>query len=158
MDILNAYQSLAAKHDLPKMKVGGYESACEAIATPADAWMRLAALDPRDGWLLFQSYQCSFLAGLPEREPSWGVPLAAEAYTEINGATVSIVLEQDGRGGWILTRYTHTGEGVYLLDELKQLLHNPSKDGPGKLKYRRYWRLDGRQGYLQAAACFIGFE
>lgn len=156
MDILNAYQTLAARHGLPGMQTGGYEPASVAIATPGEAWRKLAALDPRQGWLLFQSKQLAFVDGLPERDPSWGILLAAEAYTEIDGARVSIALEQDGSGGWVLARCTHTGEGEYLQDELQQLAHNPS--GPSKLKYRCYWRLDKQQGYVQAAACFLGFE
>lgn len=158
MDILNAYRAIAAKHGLPLMHAGGYRPHNDPIATPDEAWNRLASLGPRQGWLLFQSAQMLFVESLPERNPAWGVLLAAEGYTEHGGTPLSIAMEQDGRGGWNLTTYTHLGEGEFLYDELEQLAHNQGRDGPGRLKYRRYWRHDPRQGYLQAAACFIGFN
>lgn len=167
MDILNAYHAVKTAVDggladrkahLPGMRYGGYSVSGETITRPDDVWARLTALDPRQGWLLFQSAQMPFLDGLPERNPAWGVLLAAEGYMEQDGATVSLALDQDGHGGWTLTTYTHEGQGDDLYDELEQLTHNPSKTGPGKLRYRRYWCLDPDQGYVQAAACFIGFS
>lgn len=167
MDILSAYHAVKSAVDsdckdkkthLPEMRRGGFVSSSQPIAQPEDVWTTLTALAPRQGWLLFQSAQRAFVDGLPERDPAWGVLLAAEGYTERDGATVSFALDQDGRGGWTLTTYTHEGEGDDLCDEIAQLSHNPSKTGPGKLTYRRYWRLDPEQGYLQAAACFIGFD
>ena len=158
MDILNAYRAMADKHRLPKLTPGGYKAESRSLTTPDEAWNQLLALVPRQGWLLFQSAQMPFMDGLPERQPDWGVPLAAEAYTTRDDATISIALEQDGRGGWILTTYTHEGQGESFYDETKHLAHNQSLTGPGKLNYRRYWCYDQHQGYVQAVACFIGFE
>jgi hypothetical protein len=161
MDILDAYRRVAAEnkdYDLPALRQGGYKANHEAIDTPQTVWEKLVQLTPRQGWLLFQSAQMPFLDGLPERNPIWGVLLAAEAYTQRSDEVLSIALEQNGLGGWNLTTYTHLGEGDCLCDELEQLAYNPGNDGPRKLKYRRYWRHDERQGYAQAVACFIGFE
>lgn len=167
MDILNAYHAVKAAVDsdlkdkeshLPVMRHGAYAIGSETFTEPNAVWARLVALAPRQGWLLFQSRQMAFVDGLPERDPAWGVLLAAEGYTEQDGATVSLALDQDGRGGWALTTYTHEGQGDDLYDEPEQLAHNPSKTGPGTLRYRRYWQLDPDQGYTQAAACFIGFS
>ncbi len=158
MDILDAYRIVARKHDLPPMQSGGYRPHDDPIATPDAAWNRLASINPRQGWLLFQSAQMAFLDGLPERNPAWGVLLAAEGYAEHEGAPVSIALEQDGRGGWVLTTFTHLGEGDCLWDKPEQLAYNRGTEGPGRLKYRRYWRYDEQQGYVQAAACFMGFN
>ena len=159
MDILNAYRAVADKHGLPQLTPGGYKAESRSLATPDEAWNQLTALVPHQGWLLFQSAQMPFMDGLPERQPDWGVPLAAEAYAERNGAAISIALEQDGRGSWTLTTYTHEGEGDALCDETAHLAHNhPGATGPNKLNYRRYWRYDQRQGYVQAVACLIGFK
>jgi hypothetical protein len=157
MNVLSEYQILAERHQLPLMQPGGYVANSETLEDPDQVWNRLSELRPSQGWLLFQSHQVPFTNGLVEPKPEWGVLLAAEAYGETAGASTSIALEQDGRGGWVLTRYTHAQEGDHLYDEPDQLAHTRGRPGPSKLRYRRYWRLDPELGYVQAVACFTGF-
>lgn len=163
MDILNAYREVAEKHSLPKMMPGGYSVDTDQHTSSSSLWAALTELAPNQGWLLFQSWQMPFEQGLPEREPGWGTLLSAEACTEHSDRTLSITIEQDGCGGWVLTTYTHDTELDGLYDEVKHLVYEPAwrqsaDTAPRKLCYRRYWQHDAHQGYLQSAACFIGFE
>ncbi len=152
MDTLEAYNSIAETEKLPKMKRGGLDINTDSLQDPDEIWRRIGELNPTQGWLLFQSHQTVFHDGLPAPHDVWGMLLACEA---IDAEGVSLALEQDGTGGWRLTRYRHEAEGDMLIDEPTFLAHDPKS---GSLCYRRYWRQDTEQGYVQAVACFIGFE
>jgi len=152
MDVLNAYKSAARQLGLPEMHRGGCQLETQGLASAKDVWPALAAMSPRQGWLQFQSRQLAFHDGLPPVETEWGLLLAAEAATSDGH---SLALSLDGAGGWTLTRYSHSQEGEMLYDEPTQLAHDPNT---GRLRYRRWWRHDPAQGYVQIYACFIGFE
>jgi len=152
MDTLAAYSQLVEQHELPTMRRGGYSTHTETLSEPDAVWAALAAQQPTQGWLQFQSRQRPFHDGLPQPEADWGQLLAAEAVT---GEGHSLSLAGDGAGGFRLTRYTHSASGDWLCDELSQFAHDPRT---GSLRYRRYWRLDDAQGYVQERACFIGFD
>lgn len=146
-----AWNAIAAEDEsLPPMTCCGLESDTEEFADPEAAWTALESLSPCEGWVLFQSRQRWFGDGLPRREEEWGFPLAAEAAVSENE---SVRLDHAG-GRWRLTRFTHRPEGALLCDEVGQYLHG----GGGRLRYRRYWRLDGEQGCVQQQACLIGIE
>ena len=151
-EILEAYKGLAEKHDLPEMQAGNFEMECERISEPNEVWNAVARRNPLEGWLLFQSHQTGFRGGLPPHEEDWGQLLACEAVTD-DGR--SLFLEQDGAGGWRLLLFTHAQAGDDILfDEPEFLAYDPQW---GVLRYRRYWRYFPEQGYVQEAACFIGF-
>jgi hypothetical protein len=154
VDLLKAYHAIAGDKafELPVMRSGGLSENLETLAEPEQVTARLTGLAPTQGWLLFQSWQGPFHDGLPQFDPAWGLLLACEAVT---AEGVSLALDQDGLGGWRLLCATHQETGDCLVDELQLLAHTPAT---GNLCYRRYWRRQPGQGYVQAAACFIGFE
>ena len=114
-----------------------------------EAWAALSEAAPRAGWMQCQSHQQAFFDGLPERDPAWGVPLAAEA---VVSEDETLRLHFDGR--WHLTRCRHLLEGDYLCDRVRHLVHGHRK----RLVYRRYWRLDPNRGAVQAHAVLAGIE
>ena len=148
--ILTAYNEIAQSNELPRMEPGGYQLHTESFDDPDRLWQRLLEHIPTQGWLLFQSWQGAFDSGLPTPEDSWGLLLAAET---VDAAGESFSVAQDGRGGWILSHCRHDPEATTLWDEVQHLTH----DGKA-LRYRRYWRHDPEQGYLQDRACFIGYK
>lgn len=152
MDVLDAYNDIADAFKLPALSRGGCRSEKTCLTDPDAVWPGLAARSPVTGWLQFQSKQLPFVDGLPEPEPDWGLLLAAEAVT---AAGDSIALCLDGAGGWTLTHYQHLPDGDLLYDEPTQLAYDPKT---GALRYRRYWRHEPEQGYVQVHACFTGFE
>lgn len=151
MDVLAPYNRIAGDLKLPGVQRGGCAVEPEPIADPDQVWSALVACEPTQGWLQCQSVQFAFSGGLPEPDPAWGLPLAAEA---VGAEGDSLALGLDGSGGWILTRYRHLAEGELLYDEPIQLAYDPKT---GALRYRRYWRHHPEQGYVQVQACFIGF-
>lgn len=152
MDIIETYNRLAKSEALPKMDRGGYEVLSETLRDPGGVWARLKELAPVQGWLLFQSHQTAFRSGLPEAQPEWGVLLACEA-ADTHGN--SIALGQDGAGGWRVTLYRHAAGGDMLFDKPALIASDPAC---GHLRYRRYWRREADGGYVQAVACFVGFD
>ena len=114
-----------------------------------EAWAALREAAPHAGWLQCQSHQQAFFDGLPERDPAWGAPLAAEA---VVSEDETLRLHFDGR--WHLTRCRHLPEGDYLCDRVRHLVHGH----PKRLVYRRYWRLDPARGAVQAHAVLAGIE
>ena len=152
MDALEAYDSIAQEERLAPMRRGGCEADSEIHGDPDALLAALRALEPRQGWWQFQSYQGAFTEGLPALEEDWGVLLAAEA---VSASGESVAVSLDGSGGWRLTRFRHGAEGGMVWDEPELLAHDPRA---GKLRYRRYWRLDPERGYRQEFACFMGFS
>lgn len=152
MDVLDAYNEIAGDLKLPTLEQGGYTTELKSIADPNEVWSALAACAPAHGWLQCQSGQFAFTAGFPEQDTAWGLPLAAEAVCADGD---SLALGLDGTGGWLLTRHHHLVAGELLHDEVAQLAYGSKA---GVLRYRRYWRHDPEQGYVQVQACFIGFK
>jgi hypothetical protein len=150
--ILIAYEKICAGMEerirLPAMQLGGYQLQADHIADPDALWDTIKQQLPIQGWLQFQSWQGIFSDHLPMREDHWGYLLAAEAVTADG---LSLTIAQDGRGGWILSRYQHLPDIAGIWDKVQHLTH----DGQ-VLIYRRYWHLDPEQGYLQERACFMG--
>lgn len=112
----------------------------------------LADLAPREGWCLFQSGQLAFRGGWSDPPGEWGAILAAEAVTA-DGR--SLRLGRDGGGRWAITVTGHDPGGEGFWDEVE---HAASDPGSGKLRYRRYWRLDGQYGAVAVDVCFLGFS
>lgn len=155
MDILDAYNRLVdgTKHrQLPKLHRGGCSVEPMHYADSDEVWSALVSSSPRQGWLQFQSKQLAFDRELPVWKADWGMLLAAEATTVQGG---SIALGLNGSGGWIVTHYRPLPDGNLLYDEPLQLAHDPEL---GALRYRRWWRCDPDQGFIQVFACFIGFD
>ena len=153
MDILHAYQKVANEPaDLPTMQRGSFDANTSRYNDPTTLWDALQALAPQQGWIQFQSHQCAFQNSLPEPEEHWGQLLAAEA-CDANGN--SIHLSQNNQGGWLISHYQHQTSGEMLCDETTQLAYDLKLS---QLRYRRYWRHEPGQGYVQTLACFIGFE
>jgi len=95
---------------------------------------------------------------LPERDEYRGLLLSGEL---VNLDDESLHIRQNGRGGWVATRFTPGKGEEYLVDEHRLVAFESDPDrraSPGGLHYRRYWRLDPYHGIRQAAARFIGFE
>ncbi len=151
MTVLDAYRKIAERHSLPALQQGGYGSEIMRFSSPDALWQSVLALAPNQGWLQFQSRQLHFHNKLPLQENNWGFLLCAEMITVNN---LSLAINPDGAGGWCLAQYRHQDSGNLLYDELHQLAHAPKT---GSLRYRRYWRYDTKQGYLQDCACFMGF-
>lgn len=153
---LSAYEALRERMNdklrLPAMHAGGHRLVTMPFDAPDRLWNALLEQAPTQGWLQFQSLQCAFPDGLPKPEANWGLLLAAEA---VNSQGDSLIVGRDGHGAWLLSRCIHGPEQPGLWDEVHHLAHNPDT---GTLRYRRYWRLDPEQGYVQTRACFIGFE
>jgi hypothetical protein len=153
MEILEAYRQIAARHELPTMEHGSYESvAPRSFADPQLLWAALVAAEPKQGWLQFQSKQLPFREGLPQPQDHWGYLLAMEA---VDARGRCILVNPDGAGGWRLSFHEHRNHGDLLWDQVVQLAHDPAT---GRLRYRRYWKYDTEQGYVQVLACFTGFQ
>lgn len=157
MDVLDAYDAVRKAQPqrlrLPEMRRGGYGiTDLRRFDDPDALWAALAESAPTQGWLLFQSLQLACHHGLPSPRGDWGVLFAAEAVT---AEGESLAVSQDGAGGWVLVRLRHDPGGNGLCDTLRQYVHDPIT---GRLTYRRYWRFDPGQGYVQERACFVGFE
>ncbi|OZB62253.1 MAG: hypothetical protein B7X31_10045 [Thiomonas sp. 13-66-29] len=153
LDMLDAYNMVAASHGLPHMQSGALLRTTTRHAEPEALWAAFSACQPAEGWLQFQSHQCAFSRGLAPPQASWGILLAAEAVT---AQGESLAVRQIPRAGWSLLRALHGQGGDSLpFDIVTQLAHNPSA---GRLRYRRYWQRDPLQGFVQFTACFIGFE
>jgi hypothetical protein len=171
-DILPTYErfrELRARHGdskLPKMRresvlihpvsIQADPMSPEAGAAKLDR--QVADFAPDSGWLCFQSEVLRIHDGqLPGPDEDRGLPLSGEL---VNGAGESLHLRQNGRGGWIVTRFTPEQGKEYLVDDCSLIAHesNPERRrDPGQLCYRRYWCLDPHHGVRQAAARFIGF-
>lgn len=152
MNILNAYKLVATNQSLPQMTGATLHRQTTTHANAQSLWEALAACGPTQGWLQFQSRQFAFFDGLPESLPEWGVLLAAEAFTT-DGDSVNVSLGPSGT--WLLLRSHHAAGTELLCDEITLLAHGPET---GALHYRRYWMNDPTQGFVQVAACFLGFE
>lgn len=154
MDVLDAYNRIARnrRFKLPKIDRSGLVIETNRLSEPADVWPALAAHAPTQGWLQSQSAQMAFDDGLPEPATEWGLLLAAEAVISYD---LSISLSLDGAGGWTLISYRKEAAGDLLHDVVTQPAYDRRN---GVLRYRRWWRRDDQQGYLQVAACFIGYE
>ena len=149
MTILQQYTAIAEKHDLPLMNTGGCDiETCRHESAEA-AWQALASAEPTAGWFQCQSAQQSFIGALPAHQPEWGALLAAEVVAA-DGDSLRIEYQN---GLWRETRYHHRDDGDLLRDEVRQFLHSG-----GQLKYRRYWRHDPEQGWVQSHACFVAIE
>ncbi len=150
METLDAYQKISQKTGLPNMTQGApKQESRQTLSDPDQVWAALQNARPTQGWLQFQSRQQYFTDGLPDREDDWGCLLAAEAVTAQGH---SLTLRQAPGPGWILTAHSHDEQGNGLWDEIRHRLHGAN----GFLVYRRYWRQDEVQGYVQALACLIG--
>jgi len=149
MTILQQYANLAGKHDLPAMGAGGCDIESRQHHSAEAAWQALASAEPTAGWFQCQSEQQSFIGALPDAEEAWGALLAAEAVAK-NGDSLRIEYHN---GLWRETRYRHHDDGDLLCDEVRQFLHSG-----GQLVYRRYWRHDSTQGWVQSHACLVAIE
>lgn len=158
-----AYRQLAPKHGLPPMQLAKLTvEPAQRPDDPAQLWQAIEDCAPDAGWLCFQSAVLRFEQGqLPQPTPELGYLLSAECCSA--DATRSHSLRQRGDGGWLLTPFRHgVGEDL-LCDQLSLVRHDAGSGSnagqlPGRLRYRRYWRLDPQLGPCQAAACFIGFR
>lgn len=150
-----AYARLSDALALPAMSVRQLHREPRPLPDPAAAWQALTALNPRCGWLQFQSAVCCFAAGeVPQPEADWGGLLAAEA---VDGQGRSLLVRQDGRGGLLLVVASDgdtDGAEPMLADEVKLLATGRA---PGRLHYRRYWQPQGAAGLVPVFAAFIGF-
>ncbi len=149
MTLLEQYNQIAQQHQLPPMTACGCDIETREHRDAAAAWQALVSAEPMAGWFQCQSAQQSFIGALPAHQPDWGALLAAEVV-----ATDDCSLHVEYHSGvWRETRYRHRDDGELLCDELSQYLHNG-----GRLKYRRYWRQDPEQGWVQSHACLIAVE
>jgi hypothetical protein len=123
----------------------------------------IANFAPVEGWLCYQSAVIEVRDGaVPKPGDGRGLILSGEL---INAAWESLHIRQNGRGGWLLTRFTPDRGETYLADEHRFVVHAPTQgytSAPRYLRYRRFWTLgkdqrNTRQGIRQHAACFIGF-
>ena len=147
-DVLAAYQKIAASQSLPELTAGGYLCKPETFEDGRSAYDAFCREGCDRGWLQCQSHQDIFRGGPPELASAWGLPIAAEAG---NGKDKSVALRFEN-GQWVLRRFTHSeGDPHSVWDRVEQLIHGSA----GKLVYRRYWRRDAEQGYVQAHACLI---
>ncbi len=150
MTILQQYTAIAKKHDLPTMSTGGCDIDNNHQYDSAEAaWQALVAANPTAGWFQCQSEQRSFIGALPAHQPEWGALLAAEVVAA-DGDSLRIEYQN---GIWRKTRYHHGDDGDLLYDEVRQFLHSG-----GQLKYRRYWRHDPEQGWVQSHTCLVAVE
>jgi len=149
MTILQQYTNLAEKHDLPAMTAGGCDIEIHQHESAEAAWQALVAAKPTAGWFQCQSKQQSFTGALPAHQPDWGALLAAEV-AATDGSSLRIEYQN---GLWWETCYHHRNEGDLLCDEVRQFLHSG-----GRLVYRRYWRHDPEQGWVQSHACLVAIE
>ena len=131
----------------------------EPSAGASELAQLIADFAPDSGWLCFQSEVMQVRgAVLPEPDRARGLLLSGEL---VDADGESLHIRQDGRGGWIATRFTPGVGERYLVDEHRLVVFEPDpdrRDRPGWLRYLRYWRLDPDHGIRQAAARFIGFD
>lgn len=166
-ELLTAYEHLRIDHGLPLMRSEQVEiTPIPVQADPLDSTAgadRLAgiisAFGPSEGWLCYQSAVLVFPpGGLPGPDSARGLLLSGEL---ANADREGLHIRQDGRGGWIVTRFTPGQGGHYLVDDCSFVTHEP-RPGDNKplrsLCYRRYWTTDEHHCIRQAAACFIGFD
>jgi hypothetical protein len=169
--LLKAYGRMADRHGLPPMVAASAQIGRLAGLGPADAWARLSAFGPHQGWLQFQSRVLAYAGGsLPRPDADWGHLLAAEA---VDDAGRSLSLGQDGRGGFQLTVVSPddapasagvAGAQVSRLTGLAdQVRHRATDRVPGPaadkaLHYTRYWQADPERGLIPVLAAFIGFS
>lgn len=152
MELINTYRSLQSKVQLPPMNSGAPRlEKQKVIDDPAAIWEAFTLFKPTQGWLQFQSHQTHFIDGPPEPQTHWGLLLNAEAVDEQGQ---SLVLRQNGKGGWILSVYRHDEHGDGLWDEVCHRLHGAD----GQLRYRRYWKKEANRGAVQRLACLIAIE
>jgi len=149
MTLLEQYNSIAQQHGLNSMTAGGCGIETHQHESTEAAWQALASAEPTAGWFQCQSAQRSFTGALPAHQPEWGALLAAEVVVA-DGRSLCIEYQN---GVWRETRYRHLDEGDLLCDEVRQFLHSG-----GRLVYRRYWRQDGEQGWVQSHTCLVAIE
>ena len=152
MQLINAWQQIQEKAQLPPMNIGAARLQKQEIIDDLEAvWAAFEQCNPAQGWLQFQSHQMHFMDSLPEPKTEWGLLLNAEA---VDGQGQSLVLRQNGKGGWILSAYRHDEHGDGLWDEVSHRLHGIN----GQLRYRRYWKKEANRGVVQHLACLIAIE
>lgn len=157
--LMKAYALIAKKHGLTSMEQAGCSVSRKEFSDPIEAWRELQKFSPQQGWIQFQSQVTAFQnAQLPEPDDDWGCVLAAET---VDAQGRAMHLRQSPAGGWHLYLMTPrdaadaaTGE-VYLVDEVKHLASK--KAFGGRLRHRRYWRMDADSGATPAFAVFQGF-
>lgn len=119
----------------------------------------IAHFAPDAGWLCYQSKVVEVKDGnLAGNQDGLGLILSGEL---TNAAGESLHIRQDGRGGWLVSRFTPDQGDCYLADIQRLIVHAPHQDQPRRaryLRYRRYWKQDEHHGVRQHAACFIGFS
>lgn len=163
--LLELYNKVAdGENRLPKMEDQTFTLKTTPIEPPLasaeEAYRALEDFSPTQGWVGFQSADRSFTAGeLPPMDNETGQLLAAEA---VNAKGESLHIRYDGAGGWIGARYVAEVGGDRLADMVTHIANDKANDKVndkklGKLRYRRFWRIDPEHGTEPCAACFIGF-
>ncbi len=159
--LLELYHKVAGgENRLPKMENQTFTLKATPIEPPLasaeEAYSALEDFSPTQGWVGFQSVDRSFTAGdLPPMDIETGKLLAAEA---VNAKGESLHIRYDGAGGWIGARYVAVVGGDRLADIMVHFANGKTNDKKlGKLRYRRFWRIDPEHGTEPYAACFIGF-
>lgn len=107
------------------------------------------------GWLCFES---EVLAVMDGNIPDAGIL----RYGELGTALVSLHLRPGNLGGWRVFRFEEAAGTEMIVEEKKHLGRQLKKikhqhENPGDLLYHRYWQNHEDQGFVLAAARFIGF-
>lgn len=85
----------------------------------------IANFAPVEGWLCYQSAVIEVRDGaVPKPGDGRGLILSGEL---INAAWESLHIRQNGRGGWLLTRFTPDRGETYLADEHRFVVHAPTQ-------------------------------
>ncbi len=122
------------------------------LASVEEAYKALEDFSPTQGWVGFQSANRCFTAGdLPPMDNETGKLLAAEA---VNAKGESLHIRYDGAGRWFVTHYIAEAGDDCLAETVAHIANDKKL---GKLRYRRFWRIDPEHGAEPYAACFIGF-
>lgn len=149
--------------EVPQFDTCTLKMDAKVYATPEAVRQELKAFGPVEGWLCFQSKITRFLQGEPLIYH--GVVL----YGEVKGKDGrSLHIQQDGKGGWILTNYEQENGDAHLAEDVRLIAEahpGDPKHARYDLRYRIYWggadyeqEEDDGQGWRQIAAAFSGFE
>ena len=151
MQNLELYNRLADRLELPPMQAGFFRVETQSVDQPDALETAIAGFAPQQGWVQYQSWQGLFDRELPGSDSDRGLLLCGEM---VNGKGETLTVGPDGRGGWILSRVSHDEQGEGAWDEVVHLAH----EGARALRYRRYWKEDAEQGWLQVRAALVGVE
>jgi len=154
--LLQAYRQMPKDMGLPDMEIGRVSWECQRLASRPAVLAKIQGFQPDAAWIGFQDTNI-FIdgGGVGESYPdTHGEVLSAECW---NGKTrQSLHIRHDGHpeGAWLATCFQAGEGGDYLADGFALIATEKTL---GKLKYRRYWKIDPERGAEVFLACFVGF-